>query len=270
MPIKLSDEVRTQFETNLSIIEGFNAKDLIRRDDLGADLNFADAEADFETAINLFKGLIGVDIMRVPESKIQNLNKEMSAFIDSIDRIKKFSALQGSTERQNLIQNIIYNYTNSWFDTISPIVAYCTKAGKSIWFYGIIGISIAIMIYSSVTFWWCPIVLEEPYLYRFAQAILPRFTGLIVLFYILVICSKNYRAQSHNYIINKNKQNALSTFETFVKATSNEEIRNAVLLQTTKAIFSNPKSGYLKEDGSDDEPTQIIEIVKDMSKVIKS
>jgi hypothetical protein len=42
------------------------------------------------------------------------------------------------------------------------------------------------------------------------------------------------------------------------------------LLQTTKAIFSNPQSGYLKEDGSNDEPTQIIEIVKDMSKVIKS
>ena len=86
----------------------------------------------------------------------------------------------------------------------------------------------------------------------------------------LITCGKNYRAQAHNYIINKNKQNALSTFETFVKATNNEEIRNAVLLQTTKAIFSNPKSGYLKEDGSDDEPTQIIEIVKDMSKVIKS
>ena len=79
--------------------------------------------------------------------------------------------------------------------------------------------------------------------------------------------------QKRNKIIlnrNKNKQNALSTFETFVKATSNEEIRNAVLLQTTKAIFSNPQSGYLKEDGSNDEPTQIIEIVKDMSKVIKS
>lgn len=37
-----------------------------------------------------------------------------------------------------------------------------------------------------------------------------------------------------------------------------------------KRFFSNPQSGYLKEDGSDDEPTQIIEIVKDMSKVIKS
>lgn len=28
MPIKLSDEVRTQFDTNLSTIKKFNAKDL--------------------------------------------------------------------------------------------------------------------------------------------------------------------------------------------------------------------------------------------------
>lgn len=79
--------------------------------------------------------------------------------------------------------------------------------------------------------------------------------------------SRNYRAQAHNYIINKNKQNALSTFETFVNASSNEEIRNAVLLQTTKAIFSNPKSGYLKEDGSSDDSAHIIEIIKDVSKL---
>ena len=55
MPIKLSDEVRTQFDTNLSTIKKFNAKDLIRRDELGSELNFADAETDFETAINLFE-----------------------------------------------------------------------------------------------------------------------------------------------------------------------------------------------------------------------
>ena len=89
------------------------------------------------------------------------------------------------------------------------------------------------------------------------------------LFYFLVIASRNYRAQAHNYIVNKNKQNALSTFETFVKASDNDEIKNAVLLQTTKAIFSNSPSGYLKNESDDDSPTQIIEIVKDVSKLAK-
>lgn len=138
---------------------------------------------------------------------------------------------------------------------------------KGYWARRILWLSIVIVAYSLVSFWYCPIQLEEPYLYHFLQAALPRFTGLVVLFYGLTICSRNYRAQAHNYIINKNKQNALSTFETFVNASSNEEIRNAVLLQTTKAIFSNPQSGYLKEDGSSDDSAHIIEIIKDVSKL---
>ena len=129
MPIKLSDEVRTQFDTNLSTKKKYNAKDLIRRDELGSELNFADAETDFETAINLFKGLADIDIMRVPESIIRDLNNEMSTFINSIEQIKSFSSMQGPDVRQNLIDNITNNYNNSWFKTISPIVAYCTKAG---------------------------------------------------------------------------------------------------------------------------------------------
>ena len=156
----------------------------------------------------------------------------------------------------HLIHLLLNNH--SWFKTISPIVAYCTKAGtdyeslqrqahealenikkeheqakqeieetqkyimalkeavqkaaKSVgvtnhtvnfqeaanmfeksrdkWFWWIIALSIVIMAYSSITFWWCPVVLEEPYLYKFAQAILPRFTGLIVLFYILITCGE--------------------------------------------------------------------------------
>lgn len=129
MPIKLSDEVRTQFDTNLSTIKKFNAKDLIRRDELGSELNFADAETDFETAINLFKGLADIDIMRVPESIIRDLNNEMDTFINSIEQIKSFSSMQGPSVRQSLIDSITNNYNNSWFKTISPIVAYCTKAG---------------------------------------------------------------------------------------------------------------------------------------------
>ena len=92
----------------------------------------------------------------------------------------------------------------------------------------------------------------------------------LVLFYLLTIATGNYRAQSHNYIVNKNKQNALSTFETFVKATDNEEIKNAVLLQTTKAIFNNTQSGYLKNECIGEESSQIIEVFKDFSKMPKS
>lgn len=336
MPLQASEQTIKVFHDNISNIMTLHAKDLIRREDLGSELNFGDAEDDFEIAINLFKGLNDIDIMRVPESKIVELNNIMSNFLSYIKQIKAFSTISGPNNRQDLINNIINNYS-TWFNIISPVVAYCTKAGtdydalrrqaqealnnfkdlqeqaksnrdeaqknidevlesvrvaansvgvtqhtinfseaakefneqKTFWMKWIIRIGLLIIVYSFLVFWCSPITLAEPYIYHFLQSALPRFTGLIVLFYGLVICTRNYQAQAHNYIINKNKQNALSTFETFVNAASNDEIKNAVLMQTTKAIFSNPASGYLKNETSDDASSQIIEIVKDMSKVIK-
>lgn len=331
-----NQEYVNKFRENIQKILELNAKDLIRREQLGEELSFADAESDFEQAINLFKSLSEIDISLLPNDRLNRLNTSMATFLDSINSIKTFSAKQGPTERTNRINNIKNNY-NDWFNTISPVIAFCTKAGtdfdaiqrkareayenltivleaaskereqgkaeieatlaavkkaaaevgvtqhttnfkdasdafaegRTLWAKIIIGLLITIFIYSFAAFWYCPIEMKEPYFYIFLQAALPRFTGLIALFYALLVATNNYRAQAHNYIVNKNKQNALSTFETFVKASDNEEIKNAVLLQTTKAIFSNTQSGYLKNENMGDEGSQIIEIVKDVSKIAK-
>lgn len=142
------------------------------------------------------------------------------------------------------------------------------KKSKNLWLAANIVLGCAIIWYAHWAFWSCPIELKEPYFYSFLQAALPRFTGLVVLFYALATCTTNYKAQAHNYVINKNKQNALSTFETFVKSTEDEEIKNAVLLQTTKAIFSNTQTGYLKNESGEDPSTQIVEVVRNISKTI--
>lgn len=330
-----SEYVNT-FQENIKQILELNAKDLIRREQLGEELSFADAESDFEQAINLFKSLSEIDISLLPNERLNSLNVSMTAFLNSINSIKTFSAKQGPIERTNRI-NSIKNQYNSWFNTVSPVIAFCTKSGtdfealqrkareayknlnnileeaskereqgkadieetleavkkaaaevgvtqhttnfkdtsdafaegKTLWARIVIGLLVFIIVYSFLAFWYCPIAMTEPYFYVFLQASLPRFTGLIALFYALFVSTNNYKAQAHNYIVNKNKQNALSTFETFVKASNNEEIKNAVLLQTTKAIFSNAQSGYLKNENTGDEGSQIIEIVKDVSKIAK-
>lgn len=331
-----NQEYLKKFNENMSIIKKINAKDLIRREELGVDLNFAEAEDDFEQAINLFKSLSDLDISLIPDQTLHILNDTLTSFITSINSIKTYSATEGLNKRQSLISDIKNNYS-SWFSTLSPVIAFCIKSGtdydalqrksrealesfiaelttakkeretakkdieeivqsvrkaaaevgvtqhttnfsdaakvfsegKTFWMRSILIDLVLIIVYSFWAFWHCPILLTEPYSYTFIQAGLPRFTGLIALFYFLFIATSNYRAQAHNYIINKNKQNALSTFETFVKATDNEEIKNAVLLQTTKSIFANTASGYLKNEASGDDSSQIIEIVKDVSKLAK-
>ena len=83
------------------------------------------------------------------------------------------------------------------------------------------------------------------------------------LFYALSIATKNYKAHRHNAVLNKHRQNALQTFETFVKAAEGDaQTKNAVLLETTRTIFSNHPTGYLHIDGDSDSPNKVIEIFK--------
>lgn len=88
-----------------------------------------------------------------------------------------------------------------------------------------------------------------------------------VLYYGIVWTGRMYRAVLHNHIINKHRQNALSTFETFVKAAGDDaETKNAVLLQATQSIFSPQHSGFTSNETESSSPTQILEIVRGLPK----
>lgn len=86
---------------------------------------------------------------------------------------------------------------------------------------------------------------------------------LTTLFYALNFCSKNYKAYKHNAIINKHRENALKTFQTFIKsAGDDEQTKNAILLEVTRTIFSNQNTGYNPGENDAEAPAKIIEIIK--------
>ncbi|EDP95313.1 hypothetical protein U8527_15945 [Kordia algicida OT-1] len=90
---------------------------------------------------------------------------------------------------------------------------------------------------------------------------------LTALFYGLSLTNRNYKAHKHNAIMNKHRQNALSTFETFSSAASADDVtKNAVLLETTHSIFSNQQTGYLKSDPENNSNSKIVEIIKSVTK----
>jgi hypothetical protein len=77
---------------------------------------------------------------------------------------------------------------------------------------------------------------------------------------------KSYRAQKHNEVLNRHRQNALRTFETFSTSTDDAQTKNAVLLEVTHAIFGNQNTGYNSNESSDsDNPNKIIEIFKSVN-----
>lgn len=79
----------------------------------------------------------------------------------------------------------------------------------------------------------------------------------------MILTSRNYRAHRHNFVINKHRQNALSTFKEFVSATGDETTKNVVLIKATEAIFSPGVTGYLTKEPESQGGTQVLEIIKD-------
>tara|TARA_B110001450_G_C17600688_1_gene472869 strand:+ start:74 stop:1084 length:1011 start_codon:yes stop_codon:yes gene_type:complete len=94
------------------------------------------------------------------------------------------------------------------------------------------------------------------------QFTITKIVVLSALFYALALTNRNYKAHKHNGILNKHRQNALTTFETFSNAASDDQTKNAILLETTHSIFSNQQTGYLKKDGDGESSNKIIEIIK--------
>lgn len=101
---------------------------------------------------------------------------------------------------------------------------------------------------------------------RAVQLILPRLVVIFVLTYGLVWSARNFGASRHNFVVNRHRQNALSSFETFVKGAGDAHTKDAVLLQATQSIFTPQDSGFVKGEGTPNPGGQIVEVVRGASK----
>jgi len=84
-----------------------------------------------------------------------------------------------------------------------------------------------------------------------------------VLYFAMIWAGRVYRAASHNYVVNQHRQNALSTFEAFLKAAGeDQQTKNAVLLQATQCIFAHQGSGFGGQESETQSSPQILEIIR--------
>jgi hypothetical protein len=94
------------------------------------------------------------------------------------------------------------------------------------------------------------------------RQLVARVIVLSLLLYAVVLAARNYRAHRHNAVLNQHRQTALQTFDAFVKGTSDDQTKNAVLLQATQAVFSTQPSGYLTSEAEPLPQTTIVEILR--------
>lgn len=86
---------------------------------------------------------------------------------------------------------------------------------------------------------------------------------LLVLLTATVWCGRLYKASMHQAAANHHRANSLKTFQAFIKASTEEQTRDAVLLETTRSIFALTPSGYLEAaEPSVDTGTKVLEIFK--------
>lgn len=128
------------------------------------------------------------------------------------------------------------------------------------WLKWTIGVLVAITLVGVGLLFIKPSDERTPFLIHFTVT---KIVILTIMFYALAICTRNYKAHKHNSILNKHRQNALNTFETFSKAAGTDtQTKNAILLEATHTIFSNQQTGYINTDGENDSPNKIIEIIR--------
>jgi hypothetical protein len=76
-----------------------------------------------------------------------------------------------------------------------------------------------------------------------------------------------YRSHRHNFVVNRHRANALTSFETFIGSTTDPEVKNAVLLQTTSCIYAPQPTGFTSStEGDAESPLKVLEIVRNLQK----
>jgi hypothetical protein len=92
-----------------------------------------------------------------------------------------------------------------------------------------------------------------------------RLAVLVVLFTATLWCGKTFNALMHLSTVNRHRALSLQTFQAFSQAASNDATKDAVLMETTRAIFGSVPTGFLdaKATGGDHD-LKIVEIVKSL------
>lgn len=117
----------------------------------------------------------------------------------------------------------------------------------------------AITVGVAVGFFW---VAAPVGVYAVAQFTTSKIVILAMLIGATAWCAGNYRANKHQATVSRHKGHSLKTFQAFVQASDSPDIKDAVLLETTRSIFAHAASGYLKNETSGDAAPRVTEILR--------
>jgi heme/copper-type cytochrome/quinol oxidase subunit 4 len=118
-------EARAEAEKSLKRVQEFNASDLIREEDLGRTMNFAEAVEPAQRLIDLYNRLAVAALEDFPADKLNQVRNVANQDYNLLSQILEFSVDQANPQqvRQSHIQQISNSYPAT-FNTLHPLIAY--------------------------------------------------------------------------------------------------------------------------------------------------
>ncbi len=114
-----------QAEASLERIQSFDAKSLIRREELGVNYVFDDAVEDAETLIGLFKRVPISVLEEFPEPQLNTIKTQADQIFGIFSQILEFDDTQNNAAqvRNSLLDSLANQYAPV-FQTLSPLISF--------------------------------------------------------------------------------------------------------------------------------------------------
>ena len=106
---------------------------------------------------------------------------------------------------------------------------------------------------------------DNPFVYIITNFSL-RFTLIGIFLYLLYFVGHKYNVAKHNATLYGSKSAALKSFLAFIQTTSDNEVKNTMLIAITNFIFKGNNTGYLGSDKvvDDLDPKNVMNVLSDL------
>ena len=95
----------------------------------------------------------------------------------------------------------------------------------------------------------------------FIQKLTTKLFALALMLSATIWCGRNYKALKHLATINRHRSLSIKTLQAFSHAATDVQVKDAVLLEATRAVFGNVPTGFIPDGGSDGD-LKIVEVAR--------
>jgi hypothetical protein len=178
-----------------------------------------------------------------------------------IRRIK--TEIEQAQQSVNQAAEAAGNVASTAYTTSFAEQAYEHKRSAKNWFIALImGSIIGVLLALTIIYELVRNLEDESYTTE-SEAYILKLSILAFLYFGLRFLIRNYSANQHLYVINKQRANSLATMEAFRTSAINESAKDEILLAAVSTAYSHQESGFITtREGAGSDDGDILEVVR--------